>query len=213
MKKFLIITGPNGAGKTTLATEILPNEAGRLEFVNADLIAAGLSPFQPDQVAFAASRLMLTHIVELVSAGNAFGFETTPFTRAWLRLVQRWKSVGYRVKFYVLTLPDPNFAICRVERRVHHSGHAISPETVRRCFAHGLEHLRQGYLGIVDERFIYDGSENPPRLLETGDESADYLVAWQNVSFTEGAPFAVARKAFGSDPKAIIEDLNLALFA
>ena len=169
MKKILIIAGPNGAGKTTFATEFLPNEAGCPEFVNADLIAAGLSPFQPEQVAFAAGRLMLARIDELVRSGKSFAFETTLSTRSWLRLIPRWKSLGYRVKLYFLSLPDPDFALRRVEARVRLGGHAIPPETIRRRFARGLENLRYGYIGIVDEWSIYDGSQDPPLLLENGD--------------------------------------------
>ena len=170
MKKILIIAGPNGAGKTTFAEEFLPNEAGCPEFVNADLIAAGLSPFQPDQVAFAAGRLMLERIADLVAGGKSFAFETTLSTRSWLRLIPRWKFLGYRVKLYFLSLPDPDFAISRVERRVQLGGHALPPDTVRRRFARGLENLRHGCLGIVGEWAIYDASGNPPRLLETGDK-------------------------------------------
>ena len=169
MKKILIIAGPNGAGKTTFAEEFLPNEADCPEFVNADLIAAGLSPFQPDQVAFAAGRLMLARIDELAGSGKSFAFETTLSTRSWLRLVPRWKSLGYRVKLYFLSLPDPDFALRRVDARIRLGGHAIPPETVRRRFARGLENLRDGYIGIVDEWSIYDGSQDPPLLLENGD--------------------------------------------
>ena len=170
MKRILIIAGPNGAGKTTFATEFLPNEAGCPEFVNADLIAAGLSPFQPDQVAFAAARLMLARIGELITAGKSFAFETTLSTRSWLRHIPRWKSLGYRVKLYFLRLPDPDFAIRRVEARVRLGGHSIPPDTVRRRFARGLENLHRGYLDLVDEWSIYDASEDPPRLLEAGDK-------------------------------------------
>jgi predicted ABC-type ATPase len=152
MKRILIIAGPNGAGKTTFAAEFLPNEAGCPEFVNADLIAAG--------------RLMLARIGELVAAGKSFAFETT---RSWLRLIPRWRFLGYRVKLYFLTLPDADFALRRVEQRVRLGGHAIPPETVRRRFVRSLENLRQRYLGIVDEWGIYDGCEDPPRQLETGD--------------------------------------------
>lgn len=169
MKKILIIAGPNGAGKTTFAEELLPNEAGCPEFVNADLIAAGLSPFQPEQVAFAAGRLMLARIDELAGSGKSFAFETTLSTRSWLRLIPRWKSLGYRVKLYFLSLPEPDFALRRVDARVRLGGHAIPPETVRRRFARGLENLRYGYIGIVDEWSIYDGSQDPPVLLENGD--------------------------------------------
>jgi predicted ABC-type ATPase len=169
MKKILIIAGPNGAGKTTFAKEFLPKEAGCPEFVNADLIAAGLSPFQPEQVALAAGRLMLVRIDELVRSGKSFAFETTLSTRAWLRLIPRWKSLGYKVKLYFLSLPNPDFALRRVEARVSQGGHSIPPETVHRRFARGQKNLHCGYIGIVDEWSIYDGSQDPPLLLENGD--------------------------------------------
>jgi predicted ABC-type ATPase len=89
MKKILIIAGPNGAGKTTFAEEFLPNEAACPEFVNADLIAGGLSPFQPDQVAFTAGRFMLKRIHELAATGKSFAFETTLSTRSYLRIIRQ----------------------------------------------------------------------------------------------------------------------------
>ncbi len=169
MKKILIIAGPNGAGKTTFAEEFLPNEAGCPEFVNADLIAAGLSPFQSDQAAFAAGRVMLERIADLVAARKSFAFETTLSTRGYVRHILQWRRAGYLVKLYFLALPDPEFAIRRVERRVRFGGHDIPAATIRRRFQRGLENLRNHYLGIVDEWSIYDGSVNPPLLQDTGD--------------------------------------------
>lgn len=169
MKRILIIAGPNGAGKTTFAEEFLPNEAGCPEFVNADLIAAGLSPFQPDEVAFAAGRLMLKRIADLVAGGKSFAFETTLATRGYLRLVPGWQAAGYQVKLCFLRLPDPGFAIRRVAQRVRLGGHDIPPETVRRRFERGWVNLQNDYLGMVDEWAIYDSSQVPPVLLESGD--------------------------------------------
>ena len=168
MKKILIIAGPNGAGKTTFAGEFLPNEAACPEFVNADLIAAGLSPFQPDQVAFAAGRLMLGRIRDLVRAGKSFAFETTLSTRSYLRLIPHWQAAGYRVKLCFLRLPDADFAIRRVAQRVRFGGHDIPPATIRRRFERGWENLQSGYLGIVDEWAIYDASHAPVILMQTG---------------------------------------------
>ena len=169
MKKILIIAGPNGAGKTTFAEEFLPNEAGCPEFVNADLIAAGLSPFQPDQVAFAAGRLMLERIADLVAAGKSFAFETTLATRGYLRLIPAWQDAGYQVKLCFLKLPDSGFAIKRVAQRVRLGGHDIPPDTIRRRFERGWANLQNDYVGIVDEWAIYDSSQVPPVLLESGD--------------------------------------------
>jgi predicted ABC-type ATPase len=169
MKKILIIAGPNGAGKTTFAEEFLPNEAGCPEFVNADLIAAGLSPFQPDQAAFAAGRLMLERITDLVADDKSFAFETTLATRGYLRLIPLWRSAGYRVKLCFLKLPDAEFAIRRVDQRVRLGGHDIPIGTIRRRFERRWENLQNDYLKIVDEWAIYDSSQVPHRLLASGD--------------------------------------------
>lgn len=168
MKKILIIAGPNGAGKTTFAEEFLPNEAGCPEFVNADLIAAGLSPFQSGRVAFAAGRLMLSRIDELTASGKSFAFETTLSTGTWATRISRWQATGYQVKLYFFQLPDAEMAIRRVEHRVRLGGHSIPANTIRRRYQRGLEHLHNRYLPLVDEWAIYDGSRQPPCLLETG---------------------------------------------
>lgn len=169
MKKILIIAGPNGAGKTTFAEEFLPQEAACPEFVNADLIAAGLSPFQPDQVAFAAGRLMLERIRELTAAGRSFAFESTLSTRSYLRRIPQWRSTGYLVKLCFLKLPNAEFAIRRVAQRVALGGHPIPEKTIQRRFSRGWQNLTSDYLPIVDDWAIYDASSTPPLLIETGD--------------------------------------------
>jgi predicted ABC-type ATPase len=169
MKKIIIIAGPNGAGKTTFATEFLPHEACCLEFVNADLIAAGLSPFLPEEAAFAAGRIMLNRIADLVAAGKSFAFETTLATRVYLRLIPLWQRAGYRVKLSFLQLPSAEFAMQRVEQRVRLGGHSIPPATIRRRFGRGWENLHSGYLDLVDEWSIYDASQSPALLIEKGD--------------------------------------------
>lgn len=187
MKKILIIAGPNGAGKTTFAEEFLPNEAGCPEFVNADLIAAGLSPFQPDQVAFAAGRLMLGRIADLVAAGKSFAFETTLATRAYLRLIPAWQKAGYRVKLCFLKLPSADLAIHRVEQRVRLGGHSIPPATIRRRFERGWENLQGSYLGVVDEWSIYDASQAPASLIVTGDNRPPTTLMEDPVPYRTGS--------------------------
>lgn len=168
MKKILIIAGPNGAGKTTFAEELLPNEAGCSEFVNADLIAAGLSPFQPEQAALAAGRLMLQRISYLAALGKNFALETTLSSKTYLRLIPVWQREGYAVKLYFLKLPDAEFAIQRVAQRVLMGGHHIPTETIRRRHHRGWLNLKRSYISIVDEWAIYDASSTPPVLIETG---------------------------------------------
>jgi predicted ABC-type ATPase len=169
VKKVVIIAGPNGAGKTTFAEEFLPGEARCVEFVNADLIAAGLSPFCPGGVAFAAGRLMLGRIAELAAAGRSFAFETTLASRVYFRLIPQWRVAGFLVKLCFLKLPDPEFAIRRVEQRARLGGHEIPAATVRRRFRRGWANLEVGYLGIVDRWAIYDASRFPVELTATGD--------------------------------------------
>jgi predicted ABC-type ATPase len=151
VKKILIIAGPNGARKTTFAEEFLPKEADCPEFVNADLIAAGLSTFQPEQVAIAAGRLNLKRIADLVAARKSFAFETTLSTCGYVRRISQWRRIGYLVKLPFLTLPDPEFAIRRVERRIRFGGHDIPAATIRRRFHRSLENLRNHYHGIAGE--------------------------------------------------------------
>lgn len=172
MKKILIISGPNGAGKTTFAEEFLPHEADCPEFVNADLIAAGLSPFQPETVALAAGRLMLKRIDFLAAAGESFAFETTLSSRGYLRMIPQWQQAGYRVTLFFLKLPNPEFAIRRVENRVQLGGHDIPVPTIRRRFVRGWENLQRHYLAIVDDWAIYDGRRAPALLLETGSNAS-----------------------------------------
>ncbi|MCC5788135.1 MAG: AAA family ATPase [Opitutales bacterium] len=173
MKKILIIAGPNGAGKTTFAEEFLPNEAACLEFVNADLIAAGISPFQPEKVAILAGRIMLLRIKELAASGKSFGFETTLASRSYVRMIPEWKLAGYQVRLCFLKLPDPDIALRRVAQRVALGGHSIPEETIRRRYARGWENLRNRYLKLVDQWALYDASKTPPMLIETGENPSD----------------------------------------
>jgi predicted ABC-type ATPase len=105
LKKIIIIAGPNGAGKTTFARDFLPSEAHTLRFINADLIAAGLAPFNPESAAFKAGRLMLHEIDECVAAGHDFAFETTLSGLSYLRKIKCWQALGYQVKLWFLSLP------------------------------------------------------------------------------------------------------------
>jgi predicted ABC-type ATPase len=117
----------------------------------------------------AAGRLMVERIGDLVTAGKSFAFETTLATRGYLRLIPAWQDAGYQVKLCFLRLPNAGFAIRRVAQRVSLGGHDIPPDTIRRRFERGWANLQNDYLGIVDEWAIYDSSQVPPVLLESGD--------------------------------------------
>lgn len=167
-KRIVIIAGPNGAGKTTFAREFLPNEAGCPLFVNADLIAAGLSPFAPELAAFKAGRLMLEAIAEHVEKGENFAFETTLAGLTYARMIPLWRQAGYAVKLIFLSLPDADMALARVAARVAQGGHNIPEATVRRRFVLGIRNFQQRYRLMVDSWLLYDNASSPPELLAQG---------------------------------------------
>jgi predicted ABC-type ATPase len=167
-KKILIIAGPNGAGKSTFAREFLPNEAGCPVFINADLIAAGLSPFQPDIAAIKAGRLMLEQMGDYVARGHSFAFETTLAGQGYLKQIRNWRSQDYQIKLFFLALQSPEEAISRVAARVSQGGHHVPDEVVRRRFYAGLDHFENVYKNEVNFWRFYNNSGDVPLLIEEG---------------------------------------------
>lgn len=167
-KKVIIFAGPNGAGKTTFARQFLPAEAGLPVFVNADLIAAGLSPFDPAASAIRAGRIMLREIDAHAAAGRSFAFETTMAGLNYIRRIDRWRTNGYVVELLFLSLDSPELAIRRVAWRVRQGGHDIPPEIIRRRFEAGMRNFLTAYRHRVDFWQWYDNSGDEPRLLEEG---------------------------------------------
>ena len=165
MKKVIIIAGPNGAGKTTFARNFLPKEAQTYQFINADLIAAGLSPFNPDLAAFKAGRIMLSQIEAVSLSGHNFAFETTLSGVHYLTQIKRWQNLGYTVKLWFIKLSTPELAIERVKSRVKQGGHDIPHETILRRFTSGLKNLEKFKL-IVDSWVIFDGDVDIPKLID-----------------------------------------------
>ena len=149
-KKIIIIAGPNGAGKTTFAREFLPNEAGCPIFINADLIAAGFSPFQPELAAIKAGRLMLAEIAQHAKRGDNFAFETTLSGRSYIKLIRQWRGDGYFVMLFFLCLASPEEAIARVTERVAQGGHHVPDNVIRRRFTAGLQNFETLYRHEVD---------------------------------------------------------------
>ena len=170
-KKILIIAGPNGAGKTTFARAFLPTEAQCLRFINADLIAAGLSPFLPESAAIKAGRLVLEEIADYVRRGESFAFETTLSGLGYLRHIRQWQTQGYRVSLYFLTLPNAEAAIARVAERVRQGGHNIPELVIRRRFDAGLRNFEKHYKICVDDWALYDNSERVPVMLAWGENT------------------------------------------
>jgi predicted ABC-type ATPase len=156
-----LIAGPNGAGKTTYATEFLPEFVQCREFLNADLIAAGLSPFAPETQAIRAGRLLLTRIKELAEARRDFGFETTLAGRGYVHVITGLKRSGYHIVLFFLWLPSAEMAIARVANRVRQGGHDIPEATIRRRFEAGLRNFFRLYAPLVDSWDLYDGSRLP----------------------------------------------------
>lgn len=168
VSKVVIIAGPNGAGKTTFAREFLPFEAGLPVFVNADLIAAGLSPFDPDAAAIRAGRMMLSEIDRHAAAGRSFAFETTLAGHTYLHRIRKWREAGVRVELIFLSLPSAGDAIARVAIRVRQGGHSVPPDVIRRRFDVGIRNFLQVYRHQVDYWQLLDNGGVEPRLLEEG---------------------------------------------
>lgn len=164
-KKIVIIAGPNGAGKTTFAREFLPNEAGCPIFVNADLIAAGLSPFQPELAAVKAGRLMLEQIHGYSRQGASFAFETTLAGRGYARMIHGWQAEGYHVKLFFLALPSAEMAMARVAQRVRQGGHDVPAEVIQRRFAAGRSNFDKLFRDLVDSWALYDNAGDEPQLI------------------------------------------------
>jgi predicted ABC-type ATPase len=167
-RKILIIAGPNGAGKTTFAREFLPREADCPLFVNADLIAAGLSPFAPGSANIRAGRLMIEEIESHVRRRESFAFETTLSGRRYALMIPQWQRMGYTVKLVFLFVGDVKLAIERVRVRVRQGGHDVPEEVIRRRYLSGWRNFRQLYKGLVDSWIVYDNSGEKPVLLYEG---------------------------------------------
>ena len=167
--RIVIIAGPNGAGKTTFAREFLPREAGLPDFINADLIAQGLSPFAPEQAAIAAGRIMVQMIREKVRRRESFAFETTLSGRNYAKHIPRWRKAGYHVTLFFLSLPSVRMALARVKDRVARGGHNVESAVIRRRFKTGLRNFKDIYLKLVNTWLLYDNSGATPRLVESGE--------------------------------------------
>jgi predicted ABC-type ATPase len=167
-KRIIIIAGPNGAGKTTFAREYLPVEVGITTFINADLIAAGLSPFAPELAARRAGRLMLEEIDRCGAEGISFAFETTLAGKGYLKRIEHWRRKGYRIKLIFLKLTNADAAIQRVRLRISQGGHSIAEPVIQRRFTAGLANFDQHYRSAVDGWQLIDNGGNAPVLLAEG---------------------------------------------
>jgi predicted ABC-type ATPase len=161
-----VIAGPNGAGKTTFAQRYLPEDAQVIHFVNADLIAAGLSPLKPELAAIRAGRLVLQEIDRLAAERVDFAFETTLSGLGYARRMRAWKRAGYRIEIVYLRLQSSRLALRRIATRVRAGGHDVPPPDVVRRFSRGWGNFRRVYCRLADVWTVYDNSGREPRLLE-----------------------------------------------
>ncbi len=169
--RALIFAGPNGAGKTTFAKEFLPQEGHCLRFINADLIAVGLSPFEPARAAIQAAKLMVQAIDEAARLRHDFAVETTLSGRSYLGLIRDWQAAGYQIGLLFLQLPSADLAVERVRLRVQQGGHDIPEAVIRRRFTQGWSNFTDHYRQLVDVWRLYDASALPARLIDSGQQS------------------------------------------
>ncbi len=163
----IVIAGPNGAGKTTFAREFLPKDAAVVHFVNADLIASGLSPLRPELAALAAGRLFLNELDRLAKS-RLDSFESTLSGLVYLGRLKRWKAAGYRIEIVYLCLPSPRLALRRIAARVRQGGHNVPRADVLRRFTRSWMNFQTAYRLLADVWAVYDNSGVKPRLLEQG---------------------------------------------
>ncbi|MFA6091646.1 MAG: zeta toxin family protein [Elusimicrobiota bacterium] len=181
-----VIAGPNGAGKTTFAREFLPHFVKCPEFLNADLIAGGLSPFSASAAAIEAGRIMLRRIDEMAENRHTFAFETTLSGRGYLSLFRRLQAKGYRIRLYYLWVPSVQLAIQRVRDRVRQGGHSVPETDIRRRFDRGLRNLFAEYMPLLNTWALLDNSERHPRMIAYAERN--------NIQVLDGALFENIQK-------------------
>ncbi len=164
--RCFLIAGPNGAGKTTFAREFLPKDAGVVHFVNADLIAGGLSPLRPELAALAAGRLVLAELDRLAHARVDFAFESTLSGLLFAVRLKRWKAAGYWIHLVFLRVPSTQLALRRIAARVRQGGHDVPKDDVIRRFERSWQNFVRVYQPLADAWTVYDNSTERPELVE-----------------------------------------------
>lgn len=169
-KTCFIVAGPNGAGKTTFAATYLPNEAECFNFINADLIAAGISPLRPENARIEAGRILLTKMEDFISDSTTFGFESTLSGKGYARRLNQMKEWGYRIVIFYLKIPSPELAVARVRERVIEGGHNVPEEDIRRRFEKSWSNFCDVYRPLADNWVVFDNSGEEPIILEQPNE-------------------------------------------
>ena len=175
-KKLYIIGGCNGAGKTTASFNILPDLLNCKEFVNADEIARGLSPFQPEKVSIEAGRLMLSRIDELLKSQKDFSFETTLSTRSFVSTIKKAREKEYYITLIFFWLDSIQLAKDRVKKRVAEGGHNIEEKVIERRYNSGISNLFKLYVSKVDSLLIYDNSNIESELIAEKELNGEFVI-------------------------------------
>lgn len=170
-KNVYIIAGPNGSGKTTFARQFLPKDVHCPNFVNADLIAQGLSPFEPRTAAIKAGKLVLQQIDEYAERGVDFGFETTLSGKLYINRLKELKDKGYALHLYFLWIPNPELAIARIKERVAEGGHNVPAEDVRRRFTRGIYNFFNLYRPLFNSWLLFDNSKTTHTMIAKGKDA------------------------------------------
>lgn len=164
--RCIIIAGPNGAGKTTFARSFLLQDADLDQFINADMIATGLSPLKPERAARAAGRILLEELQRLTEAKESFALESTLSGRTYIELLKRWKAKGYRIEIVFLKLSSPQLSLSRIASRVAQGGHNVPKADALRRFTRGWMNFEEHYRELADHWWVYDASGPVPILLD-----------------------------------------------
>jgi len=176
MPNLYIIAGCNGAGKTTASFTILPKLLNCNEFLNADNIASGLSPFNVESVAFEAGRILLQRINQSLEGKKDFAFETTLSTKSYISLIKKARINGYRITLLYFWLSSPDFAKQRVAERVSQGGHNIPDEVVERRYYRGISKMLNLYVPVVDNWTVIDNTQEIPNIIARGGMVEDKLI-------------------------------------
>ena len=165
--RCIIIAGPNGAGKTTFAREFLLKDAGVVYFINADLLAAGLSPLKPELAALKAGKLFLGELDQLAGARQDFAFESTLSGLVYVNRLKQWKAAGYRIEIIFLRVASTQLLLRRVAARFKQGGHNVPRADILRRFVRGWHNFETVYKSLADGWTVYDNSGSVPQFLET----------------------------------------------
>jgi len=164
-KNVYIIAGPNGSGKTTFAETFLPEYAKCNRFINVDLIAAGLSPFSPQQAAIKSGKLVLEQIKEYSKNGIDFGFETTMSGVTYIKYFKMFKEKGYKINIFFLWIPDSQLAVARIKDRVAQGGHNVPVKDIKRRFKRSMENFFKQYRLLADKWILFNNAESKPKII------------------------------------------------